>query len=244
MALPVSFCGKRVLVTGGGRGLGKSIVKKLCEDGAVVFTVDRDDNFIQDLKKEFPQVTAVTVDVSDFDNVRKIVESFAPLDHLVNNAGIMIQRDFMDITTDDLNQILDVNFKSMVVIGQAAAKGMIANGTGGSIVNISSITTRQVLPKLTVYSCSKAAVSALTRHMAVELGQHNIRVNAISPTLMDTPFGLDGCPEAVEATLAKHVIKRILQPKEAADLVLFLLSPLSAMITGDDILIDAGFCSH
>lgn len=243
-----SFEGKKVLVTGGGRGLGRCAVKRFYDDGAIVYTVEKEQSLVDDLKKEFPKITAVKLDLTDLEKTKTVVESFGPLDCLVNNAGIYVAEKFMDITTQVMNRILDINLKSVIVVSQAVAKGMIANKSGGAIVNISSLAARVASsPGMGVYSCSKIAVTHLTKVMAIELGPHNIRVNCVAPGGCDTPTSLapdspvaKNMQEAVAHTASRCIIKRLVPPDEVVDLIFYLLSPLSAMVTGEEVAIDAG----
>ncbi|XP_037032065.1 L-xylulose reductase-like [Bradysia coprophila] len=243
----VSFAGKKVLVTGGGRGLGRQTVKRFYEDGAIVYTVEKEQELVDDLRKNFPKITAVHLDVTDLEKTKLVVESFGPLDFLVNNAGVYFSQSFMEMTIDVLNRTVDVNLKALVVVSQAVAKGMIESKNGGAIINISSLASRIAsLPGVSIYSSSKAAVSHMTRMMAIELSPHNIRVNSIAPSVIDVPslapdtsFGKH-MAEAVHSTLAKNLFKRFISPDEVIDLIFYLMSPLSAMITGEEVSIDAG----
>lgn len=247
MALTISFAGKRILVTGGGGGLGKAVAKKLYDDGATVFAVDKQQSLLDELKKECPKITTVTLDLTNFEETKKVVESFLPLHHLVNNAGISGKQSFLDIDVKTLKNVFDVNLNSYVVVGQTVAKGMIKHKIEGSIVNVASVTCVRPYPTIGSYCCSKAAVAMLTKIMALELGEHNIRVNAISPAAIDTPM-LAPPPEMTQEeikgriafALERNIIKRFIKPQEAADLILFLLSPTASMITGENVFIDAG----
>lgn len=243
MALQASFSGKKVLVTGGGRGIGRAVIEKVYNDGAIVYTVDKDQGLLQQLKADFPKVTTACVDLTDWAATKKALESFGPVDHLVNNAGILICEEFLEITEQAVDKQFAVNFKSMINVTQVVAKAMIDNNISGSIVNLSSLASRFNVPGISMYSCSKAAIVMLTKSMALELGPKNIRVNCICPTGVDTPL-MRELPAAAGATIMRAVIKRPVEPKEAADLILFLLSPLSGMITGEEVFIDGGVSTN
>jgi len=238
MALHYSFAGKKVLVTGGGRGIGRAIIQKLYDDGAQIFTIERDPELVQLMQKELPKATVVSVDVRDWKATREAILKFGNLDHVVNNAGILQCQEFMDMTEDVVEAHLAINFKAMINVTQSAAKGMIANG-GGSIVNMASLAGHLTVPGLSAYSCTKAAIIMLTTSMALELGKHKIRANSVSPTGAATIMATL-LPEAAGAVIGRAVDPRPVTPEEIADTVLFLLSPLSGMITGEDVLIDAG----
>jgi len=244
MALQHSFSGKRILITGGGQGIGRQLVQRFYDDGATVFTIDKNPETIKELKKALPNVTAEIADLSDWDGTRKVVESFGVIDHLVNNAGIFISQPFLDVSKDAFTAQIGVNLGAMINVSQVVAKGLIGAGRGGSIVNVASIASKQGNSLGgTVYAATKAGVANLTKSMAIELGPHNIRVNAVSPGMVDTPLlqkTLDDNDQYMDAAMQRCVIKRFIKPNDIADLVAFLLSPLSAMIAGDNILIDAG----
>jgi len=243
----VSFKGKKVLVTGGGRGLGRQTVKRFYEDGAIVYTVEKEQELVDDLRKSFPKITVVQLDLTDLEKTKSVVESFGPLDLLVNNAGIYVAQSFMEMTLEVLNSTIDVNLKALIVVSQAVAKGMIESKKGGAIVNISSMASRIAsIPGMSIYSCSKIAVTHMTRMMAIELSPYNIRVNAIAPGAIDSPsLASDtsigqNMEEAVKATLDKNLFKRFISPQEVIDLIFYLMSPLAAMMTGEEVCIDAG----
>jgi len=238
MALHYSFAGKKVLVTGGGRGIGRAIIQKLYDDGAQIFTIERDPELVQLMQKELPKATVVSVDVRDWKATKEAILKFGNLDHVVNNAGILQCQEFMDMTEDVVEAHLAINFKAMINVTQSAAKGMIANG-GGSIVNMASLAGHLTVPGISAYSCTKAAILMLTKSMALELGKHKIRANSVSPTGAATIMATL-LPEAAGAVIGRAVDPRPVTPEEIADTVLFLLSPLSGMITGEDVLIDAG----
>jgi len=238
MALHYSFAGKKVLVTGGGRGIGRAIIQKLYDDGAQIFTIEKDPELVQLMQKELPKATVVSVDVRDWKATKEAILKFGNLDHVVNNAGILQCQEFMDMTEDVVESHLAINFKAMINVTQSAAKGMIANG-GGSIVNMASLAGHLTVPGLSAYSCTKAAIIMLTKSMALELGKHKIRANSVSPTGAATIMATL-LPEAAGAVIGRAVDPRPVTPEEIADTVLFLLSPLSGMITGEDVLIDAG----
>jgi len=238
MALHYSFAGKKVLVTGGGRGIGRAIIQKLYDDGAQIFTIEKDPELVQLLQKELPKATVASVDVRDWKATREAILKFGNLDHVVNNAGILQCQEFMDMTEDVVEAHLAINLKAMINVTQSAAKGMIANG-GGSIVNMASLAGHLTVPGISAYSCTKAAIIMLTKSMALELGKHKIRANSVSPTGAATIMATL-LPEAAGLVIGRAVDPRPVTPEEVADTVLFLLSPLSGMITGEDVLIDAG----
>ncbi|ODM90348.1 L-xylulose reductase [Orchesella cincta] len=204
-------------------------------------------DMIEQLRKELPKVTATVVDLSDWDATRKTTESFGAINHVVNNAGIIIPQPFMEITKDAASLQFNVNTMACLNVVQIVAKGMIERGSGGSIVNIASLGIKGAAPLTGVYAASKIATEMLTKNMSVELGPHNIRANCVAPNVVNTPMVQVDDP-MVQANLDRflqgNIIKRAIEPNEVADLVMFLLSPLSAMITGETVVIDGGFMAN
>jgi len=239
MALHHSFAGKKVLVTGGGRGIGRAVIQRLYDDNAVMFILEKDPALVQLLQKELPKATSVCVDVRDWKATKEAIYKFGPLDHLVNNAGILAPQEFMDLTEEVVELHMAVNFKAMINVTQAAAKGMIDSGNGGSIVNMSSLAGHLTVPGICSYSCTKAAVLMVTKSMALELGKHKIRANSVSPTGAATEMAAL-LPEGAGAVIGRAVDPRPVMPDEIADTILFLLSPKAGMITGEDVTIDSG----
>ncbi|CAL8111763.1 unnamed protein product [Orchesella dallaii] len=238
-----SFAGKKILITGGGKGLGRALIERVYKDNASVFTLERDAALVEQLKKDFPKITAETVDVSNWKQTQKIIEGFGPMDYLVNNAGIIIFEDFVNITEDQVNKLLDVDLKAVYSITQAVVRGMISNGVAGSIVNIGSIGAYIGTKGTSVYNSTKAAILMLTKNLALELGQHNIRVNSVSPTGMNTPmFAANAHELPPDSCLNRKPLagEKILEPDVLVNSILFILSPLSSFTTGIDLLVDGG----
>lgn len=241
------FAGRRVLVTGAGKGLGYAIVKKFYEHGASVFALDKNKKSLEILKDEFPNVTIVTVDLRDWDETRRLVRAIAPIDHLVNNAAISGTSFFEEVSPEQIDELFNVNFKAVINVSQSVVKGLVTAGKtqGATIVNISSVFDTTPSKGISVYSCTKSAILMLTKSMALELGDHGIRVNCISPapTVMVKEMFVSQNPQIIQETqkvLDRQVIKRPVQPSEAADIVLFLSSTASAMTTGSSIPVDGG----
>ena len=136
-----SFAGRRVLVTGGASGLGRAAVQKFYDDGATVFVLDRNAEMLAALKKELPKATTICVDLLNWDEAKRAVEALAPLDHLVNNAGIAPIGGLHETTAEFFDKIIGINVKALLNVAQAFVKGIVQHGKadGGTIVNISSI---------------------------------------------------------------------------------------------------------
>jgi L-xylulose reductase len=243
----MAFTGKRVLVTGGAGGLGLETAKKFLEAQAVVTILDKDEDLLQEVKKQYPNVTTIAVNLLDWEATKKAVATIDHIDHLVNNAGVNRRESFLDVSQENLDFIFGVNFKAIVNVSQIVAKKMIQKGSGGTIVNIASLFGKSALANISMYCCSKAAVTMLTKSMAIELAEHNIRVNCVCPTYMITPLTKDYIeknPEKFEGILNRQAIKRFAQPEETADSVIFLSGPGSTMITGEALGVDGGYLAQ
>ncbi|CAG7824448.1 unnamed protein product [Allacma fusca] len=242
------FTGKRVLVTGGGRGIGLGIVKKFVQLNATVIVLDIDDTLLENLAINYPTVIRVKVDLRSWDDTKKAVESVLPINHLVNNVGFPNTPNFPNLSEDDVNFIFDLNFKSYLNVGQVVAKDMLKNKIeNATIVNISSAADNMHLCNgggTAIYSCSKAAVTTLTKVMAKELSPFGIRVNSIRPSATNTELQR-GLPEEfhnlmMKPLLTRHLHNRLIETDEIADGVIFLSSQMSTMITGSSLTIDGG----
>jgi len=254
MSVTYDFKGKRVLVTGGASGLGKAVCLKFLQSGAKVFALDRNADNLKKLREEHPGIEVVVADLLDWEQSRKAVEtlqiSVGGFHHLINNAGIPEAAYFNDLMPDSIDRIFGVNFKALINMGQVMAKGHKAHGVdGGTIVNISSVMDNKTIPGVSLYCCTKAAVTMLTKCMAVELGPQNIRVNCVRPTLMQTELLSTGREfdqkmggEVWNFVQGKQTanMQRLCTVEEATDAVLYLSSDASSMVNGSGILVDGG----
>lgn len=251
----VDLEGKRVLVTGAARGLGRAIAVAFAEAGADVALGVRDETAVSELADHIRslgrRVLPVRMDVTDlaqsYAAVDRVVEEFGGLDVLINNAGGGVpDRPIEEYTEDVFDALIDLNVKSTFFLSQYAGAQFIANG-GGSIVNIGSQAGAVALPGEAVYCLSKAAVSHLTKSFAVEWGVHGVRVNCVAPTFVHT----DGTAEMLsdpefEADVIDRIagLHRIGEPREVADAVVFLASDAASLITGQTLLVDGGWTAR
>ncbi|XP_013390500.1 L-xylulose reductase isoform X1 [Lingula anatina] len=174
MDTSVQFNGKKALVTGAGKGLGRDLVKVLAKCGAEVCALSKTQADLDSLKEEVPGVRTVCVDISDWKATRKAVQEAGHFDLLINNAAVSFVLPFLEVTEENLSMHLDVNLKAMFNISQVVAKSMIDKGTGGSIVNVSSVASHCALLDHSVYCSIKAAVDMLTKCMCLELGKYKV----------------------------------------------------------------------
>ena len=244
--------GKRALVTGGSRGIGRAIALGLAREGADVAVNYRHSREDADgAVREIEQLGRRAVAVQGSTDSRADVERFVAeahdflggLDVLVNNAGVLKRTPFLEITEDEWDTILDVNLKGYFLVGQAVARRVVEAGTPGAVVNVSSAGQAVAAPNLTHYCVSKAGVEMLTKQMALELAPHRIRVNAVAPGLIETDMNRgDIAQEAFrEGRLARIPLREIGAPGDVVGAVVFLASSDEArLVTGASVFVDAG----
>ncbi len=251
MSLPdLSLSGKVALVTGGGRGIGKAIALTFAEAGADVAVASRTQEEIEQVAKEIRALgrksLAVRADVSRKeeieDMVKKVADEFGGIDILVNNAGTTIVKSFAEHSAEDWDKVMDVNLRGYYICSREVGKLMIARKKGGNIISIASMRGLVAATGRVSYSVSKAAVIMLTRVLALELVDHNIRVNAIAPgwikTRLTERFWKN--PTASAEILATVPMKKWGELSDIANAALYLASDMSAYVTGQTIVVDGG----
>ena len=238
----MDFAGRRALVTGAGKGIGRVTAKMLAEHGAQVVALTRTSADLDTLKAEISCET-IACDLADPVATRQAARALQPIDLLVNNAGTTQLDPFLDTATETFDWIMNVNCKAPMIIAQETARDMIRRGVKGSIVNVSSMAAFQGVPEHTAYCASKGALDAMTRVMAVELGPHGIRVNCVNPVVTLTPMAVKAWSDEAKASsmLNRIPMGRFVEPEEVASVILFLLSDMAAMVHGSEIMVDGGF---
>lgn len=246
MSAPHSLRGMAAIVTGSGRGIGRSIALRLAREGAeVVVNAKKGYEDIMETVRSIQgiggEAIAVLADVSTREGcrelVRRAIEAFGRIDILVNNAGLGLYAPFLDQSDPMIDKVLSTSLKSVIYCSQEAARAM----DRGVIINISSIAGIEPIYGLSIYSAAKGGIIAITRALALELAPR-IRVNAIAPGVVRTKMGESllkvlNIPE--EEFIEKHtLLKRIVEPEEIAEAVMFIINTPS--ITGQVIVIDAG----
>ena len=238
--------GKSALVTGGAKGIGAAIVQRFAAEGASVAFVDADEQAGRALSGD-TRTLFVPGDVARrglaAQAVAAAVERFGRLDILVNNAGITHAAPFLDLDEDDFDRVLAVNLRSYFTMGQAAARQMAAQGSGGAIVNMSSVNAVLAIPDQVPYVVSKGAVNQLTRVMALSLAPHRIRVNAIGPGTIATELArkaVMASDEARRRLLSRTPMRRLGEPEEVAAVAVFLASDDASYMTGQVVYPDGG----
>ena len=249
-----------VIVTGGAGGIGAAAGRAIAAEGGRVLVADLDETaaraVAESIVSEGGEADAVAVDVTDRGQVRSMiqraVDGFGQLDVIFNNAGMNRPRDFMEVDEENFQEIVRVNTWGVIVCTQEAAKQMIAQGSGGKIVNTGSIAARQGFWDFTPYCVAKFGVLAVTQASARGLIQHGITVNAFAPGVVDTPMwvGLNEDIRAIhdqpdEADPMREfatgtLIGRPAAPEELAPFLVYLASPESDYMTGQMYMVDGG----
>jgi len=244
MKFSLDFEGKIALVTGAGNGVGRCIAERLCQTGASVLAVDRDEEALKDLCDQQPLCKAVPCDLADLDSLRNVVAQAGVVDLLVQAGGILILQPFGEQTPDVWDATLDINSRAVWFLTHEIGKGMASRGQG-AVVNISSQSSSvAVSEKHMAYSTAKAAVDQITRLAAYALAKSNVRVNAVNPTVVRTALAVKGHgEEGLKKMAAKVPLGRICEPDDVADACLYLLSDRARMITGVTLPVDGGFIS-
>ncbi len=247
----LSLAGKIALVTGGSRGIGKAIALTLADAGADVVISSRNQAALREVADEIEAMGRRALPVAAHNRkpeelgqlMDTINGEFGRLDILVNNAATNpVMGQLVDIEERTFDVIINTNLKGYFLLSQLAARMMIEQGDGGSILNISSINSFTPGEGLGVYSISKAAINMLTRVLAVELGQYNIRVNALAPGVVKTRFSQVRWEDEslIAEDMAGTPLGRIAAPEEIARMALAMVSDAASYVTGQILVIDGG----
>jgi 3-oxoacyl-[acyl-carrier protein] reductase len=241
---------KVCIVTGSGKGFGRDIAREYYNQGAKLALITRSQEDIDETILEFNEdqerILCYCGDVSKKDNivdfVSQVINTFGVIDVLVNNAGIRFRKDFLDITSDELNHVLDVNLKSVFLMSQQVLPHMIKNSSG-KIINMSSIAGTLGFQSLSGYVLSKAAIIGLTKSLAIEFADKNVQINALAPGFCKTSYfeNFQSKKDLFEFTLSRTPMGRWGESKEIADVCVFLASDMSNYITGEVLKVDGGW---
>ncbi|MDQ0616352.1 SDR family NAD(P)-dependent oxidoreductase [Arthrobacter globiformis] len=238
--------GKKALVTGAGRGLGKAIADDLAESGATVYGTSRDAATAQQISERYG-TPPLAVDLSSTGNISGFAESLQQasggIDLLVNNAGVNVPKPALELTEDDWDTVFDTNLKGTFFLTTALARHWVATGTPGAIVNIASQAGIVAIEERAAYGTSKAGMIHLTKILALEWAAARIRVNAIAPTFVRTELTASTLsrPDWAAELLSRIPIGRFGEPDDIAGAVTFLLSDAASLITGHTLAVDGGY---
>jgi NAD(P)-dependent dehydrogenase (short-subunit alcohol dehydrogenase family) len=235
------LAGRRAIVTGGGRGLGAAIVRRFLDEGARVLAVDLEFPEAAEGARQFRADVAGRAGIEAM--VADCVAGFGGVDVLVNNAGIAPKADVLTIDDAQLDAVLAVNLKAPLIGTQAAARVMVAQGTGGVVINMSSVNAVLTIPALLAYNVAKGGIDQLTRNTAIALAPHGIRVCGIAPGsimtgMLRTSVWVDDA--ARRAILSRTPLGRPGEPEEIASVAAFLASDDASYVTGETVVVDGG----
>lgn len=246
--------GRVALVTGAGQGLGASISIAYAEAGASVVLLGRTERYLKDtadaIRKAGGEASLIVCDVTNDEKLRKAFSGLDRLDILVNNAGTNFPEPFIEVSDNHLDAMLDLNVRACFVAAQAAVQVMLKSADlaehGASVVNMSSQMGHVGSPNRTVYCMTKHAVEGLTKAMAVELADKNIRVNSIGPTFSETPMvqRIVDTPEKKEFVTSRIPMGRLAKLEDVAAAAVYLASPAASMVTGTHLIVDGGWTAQ
>jgi NAD(P)-dependent dehydrogenase (short-subunit alcohol dehydrogenase family) len=242
--------GKRALVTGGGRGIGLAAASALAQAGAHVTLAARTQAQIeaaaQAIRTRGDKAAALELDVTDLDAVHRAIAAAEPFDVLVNNAGTNRPAPFVDVKIEDFDAIFALNVRAAFFMAQAVARLLIEARRPGSIINISSQMGHVGAARRTVYCATKHAMEGFTKSMAIELAPHNIRVNSLGPTFLETPMTRPFFEDKAfrEEVLSKIKLGRLGQLDELTGAIVFLASDASSLMTGAALVLDGGWTAE
>jgi len=248
-----SLTDKVALVTGASRGIGRYLAAGLAHYGADLIVTGRTVSQLEEAAQEIRQLgrrcLVVPMDITQKTDIEAGVEKafrhFGRIDILVNNAGINIPKPALEVTEEDWRRVMDSNLTGLFFCCQAVGRIMV-NQKSGKIINISSQTGTVAIQWRAAYCSSKAGVNLLTKVLALEWGPHNINVNAVAPTFIETPMTRPMLENQAfrEMVLNKILLGRVGQPKDVLGAVIYLASEASDLVTGHVLLVDGGWTAH
>ena len=244
--MDIRFDGKRALVTGAGKGIGRALAIALRKGGAETYALSRTQSDLDSLNKEVPGIKTIACDLSDWDHTKCIVQGIikdGPVDLLVNNAGVFTLEAVGIITKEEATKTVVTNLLAPMNIAQEVARGLKEAARGGSIVNLSAVSgiiANNQFEGSCAYAASKGGMDAMTRVMAMELGPHKIRVNSINPTVVWTDSIKAREKGFFDKVLSKIPLAKFAEVDDIVHVTLFLLSAKADMITGVTLPVDGG----
>ena len=246
--------GQIALVTGAGRGIGATIARYLAEAGAEVVLLSRTLSELQTVAQQITEAggraSIRQCDVVDAKALRAIIDELPRLEILVNNAGTNIPEPMIEVSDEHLDHLLNLNIRSCFIAAQAAVKKMLQDPErvkkGGSVIHISSQMGHIGSPNRTVYCTTKHAIEGLTKAMAIELAEQNIRVNSVAPTFVDTPLvrQVVNTDEKRAFLFSKIPLGHLAETEDIAAAVAYLASPAARMVTGTCLKVDGGWTAQ
>ncbi|MGE7773152.1 SDR family NAD(P)-dependent oxidoreductase [Chitinophaga sp. NPDC101104] len=239
--------GKRALITGGGSGLGLAVARAFAEYGAEVIIAGRRADVLDAAAAEIGgNVRTIVCDLAQLDMIPDLVDgiesAYGPLDVLVNNAGIHLKKDALDVTDTEFETVLRTNLQAVFALSREVARRMTERRSG-SIIMISSMAAKYGIPKVIAYTAAKAAVEGMTKAMAVEWSAKGVRINSIAPGFIETDMSakaLNNDPDRKNRVLGRTPMQKLGKPKDVALAAVFLASAAAGFITGTSLAVDGG----
>ncbi|WP_343645298.1 SDR family oxidoreductase [Enterobacter sp.] len=244
---PFSLSGKRALVTGGSKGIGFACAVALAQAGARVWIAARDPDSlasaVERAAREQITLTPLALDITQSTRVEESLSQLPAMDILVNSAGLARHQPFMEVSDENYDAVMAVNVRATFFVSQLVARRMCREGIEGSIIHISSQMGHVGGPQRSVYCASKFALEGLTRTMALELGEHGIRVNTLCPTFIETELSRQslGDPAFRQYVMNNIKLPRLGKVEDVMGPVVFLASDAAALITGSALMVDGGW---
>lgn len=242
--------GKRALVTGASSGIGFGAAAALASAGAEVWCVARRleglTTLRDALRAQGARAEAAAIDVTDLSRTATFLAQNGPFDILVNSAGMARHSPALDTTPEDYDAAMNLNLRAAYFLTREVAKGLIAAGRGGSLINVSSQMGHVAGPDRAVYAANKHALEGMTKAMAIEWGPHGIRVNTLCPTFIRTPLAEQtlAIPERRAWILSKIKLGRVGEVEDLMGPIVFLAADASALMTGTHLIIDGGWTAE
>ncbi len=237
---------KTAIVTGGASGLGFATATKFCKNNIKTYIIGIDETQTKEACKELgPYAIPVIFDLTNLEGIPAMIQNIAKegeINILVNNAGINMKKEFIDVTDEEFHRIIHLNVLSIFSVSREVVKVMKNNG-GGTIVNISSMASQYGIPKVIAYTASKGAIEAMTRAMAVDLAQYGVRVNCIAPGFIKTKMSdkaFSDEPARRDKVLSRTPMGILGKPSDIADAVYYYALEESGFVTGTILPVDGG----
>ena len=238
---------KVAIITGGSSGLGFATATKFTQNGIFTYIVGRDKQRLEEAAHSLGEdCYPLQFNLNELEHIPNLIEEIVSresgINILVNNAGINLKKDFLDVTDEDFGQVILTNLSSVFSMSREVARVMVRNGCG-NIINISSMAAHYGIPKVAAYTVSKSGIEGLTRAMAVELSPLGIRVNCIAPGFIETSMSavaLNNDPQRKNKVLERTPMGKLGSPEDVANAVWFLVSEQAEFMTGSVLTVDGG----